>query len=99
MAAPVRAGHTSLGHPRNLTQGWDLLQQGRVLRDPRIPPQAPLPCSRQVAKNFLSFWRFLSHANEWLLHGSFPVDQVSRVCLTSMGPPKMKAYRQPEHLS
>lgn len=62
-----------------------------MLRDPRIPLQAPLHWGRRVPRNLLPFQKFLCHANEWFLHGSFPVNQILRLCLTSMGPLKMKA--------
>ena len=81
-------------HPRSTqgaTQEPDPLQRARVLREPRIPLQAPLHWARRVAGNFLPFQRVLSHTNEWFPRGSFPVDQIPRVCLSSTGPLKMNA--------
>lgn len=82
---------STLGGTQEPDQEWDPIQQGRVLRDPRIPLRAPLHWGRKVAGNLVPFRRFLSHANERFVRGSFPAHQISRVCPTSMGPLKMKA--------
>lgn len=58
---------------------------------PQNPQLAPLLWGGPVARRLESFPRSLSHANEWFLCRSFPVNQVSHVCLTSVGPLKTKA--------
>lgn len=69
-------GRTSPGPPRvgprSLTEERTHSSGGRALRDPRITQLAPLLWGGPVARPLVSFPRFLSQANEWFLHRSFP---------------------------